>query len=147
MIMKKSATKNSGQRNIWKIVSVVFIALFILILAWGVFGLRQKPNFTAPTEDQIDLAKTVVAEDLHTMGDSIDNYEVFVTNRIVGFIGKSHQRNGMHGMKPLGCPNMMGCSGRNIQVALKGNSSGYLYIVDMDSGKISMKSFTEWFNV
>jgi hypothetical protein len=142
MIMKG---KESGkERNIWKLVSVVFIAMFILILVWGLISLRSRPQFLEPTSEQVDMARNVVAQDLQTMGDSIDDYEVIVTDRMVGFIGMPGPRNGMPGIKHMGPPN--GMRMRNLQVSLRGNSTGYLYIIDLDSEGIAMRSFTEWFN-
>jgi hypothetical protein len=77
MFMKnmKARKANSGkERNTWKIVSIVFIALFILILAWGLMSTRPRPAFTEPTQAQIDAATTIVAQDLQARGDNISNY-------------------------------------------------------------------------
>lgn len=135
-----------SRRNTWKIISVVFIVLFILILLWGLINVRPRYQFIEPTQDQIDMAKTVVANDLQVRGDSIDNYDVDVTNRVVGFIGRPRQGNGRPDIKPMEFPDRMSSLGSNIQVSLRGNSTGYVYIVDLDSEKILMRSFTEWFD-
>ncbi|MCX6814458.1 MAG: hypothetical protein NTY20_02310 [Candidatus Aenigmarchaeota archaeon] len=143
---KKGKKGNSGkERNVWKMVSVVFIALFILILAWGLMNTRPRPTFTEPTQEQIDMAKAIVAQDLQTRGDNIDNYEVFVTNKIVGFIGKPHPMDGMPDKTPMMCHDEM-CNLNNLQVSLQSNSTAYLYLVNIDSERVVMRSFTEWFN-
>jgi hypothetical protein len=139
--MKGRKGNSRKERNMWKMVSLVFIALFILILAWGLMNTRPRPTFTEPTQEQIDAAKTIVAQDLQARGDNISNYEVFVTNRIVGLFGMPHPSNeepAINHIKPGDF--------RNIQVSLRGNTTAYLYIVNIDSGKILMRSFTEWFN-
>jgi hypothetical protein len=146
MTMKGKKANPGAKRNVWKIVSVVFISLFILILLWGITNLRSRPQFPEPTQEQTDMAVAVVTDDLQASGDSIDNYEVSVANRMIGFIGRPGPRNGMPGLKPGGHPDMARVSGENIQVALRGNSTGHLYIVDLESGSIVMHSFTEWFN-
>jgi hypothetical protein len=142
MIMKNKRGNSGKERNVWKMVSIVFIALFILILAWGLMNTRSRPAFTEPTQEQIDMAKGVVAQDLQARGDSIDNYEVLVTNRIVGLFGRPHLSNEEPAIEPFG---KMG-NFRNLQVSLRGNTTAYLYIVDIGSGKVVMRSFTEWFN-
>lgn len=146
MIMNKKKAKPGEKRNIWKIVSVVFISLFILILVWGMINLRFRTHFPEPTQEQIDMAGAVVSEDLQAAGDSIDNYEVSVTNRMIGFIGRPGPGNGMPGRVPGNHHDMSGASGKNIQMSLRGNSTGHLYIVDLESESILMHSFTEWFN-
>lgn len=141
----KNKKGNSGkERNVWKIVSVVFIALFILILAWGLMNTRPRPTFTEPTQEQIDMAKTIVAQDLQARGDSIDNYEVFVTNRVVGLFYR-HPSDEGPATKQINPPGEME-NFRNLQVSLRGNSTAYLYLVNIDSEKILMRSFTEWLN-
>ena len=150
MIMKMKNKKprkgNSGkERNVWKIVSMVFIALFIVILAWGLMSTRPRPTFTEPTQEQMNMAETIVAQDLQAKGDNISNYEVFVTNRIVGLFGIPHPSNEEPAINQIKSPGEAG-NFRNIQVSLRGNTTAYLYIVNIDSGKILMRSFTEWFN-
>ena len=143
--MKSKRTNPGKERNVWKILSLVFIALFILILAWGLMNSRPVQRFTEPTQEQIDMAKSIVAQDMQSMGDNISNYEVSVTNRIMGFIGEP-MLGGRSAMRqfnlPIGPENF-----RNLQVSLRGNATVYLYIVDIDSEKVVMRSFTEWFSV
>ena len=143
--MKSKKSSARGKRNIWKIVSVVFIILFISILAWGILSLRAKPVFTGITEQQITMAEGVVAQDLEARGDSIENYNVSVTNQVVGFV-KGHSPMGKHAVWPGHCPGPGGCQPANIQVILKADNSGMLYMVDSETGRVMMRSHTEWFN-
>lgn len=138
--------RKGEKRNIWKIVSVAFIVIFISIIAAGIINAGTSRNFTQPTGDMVESAKGIVAQDLLERGDSIDNYEVFVMNRMVGFFNHRHARNGMPPMKPGPCPEEIQCFENNIQVALKSDSRDCLYIIDADSGKIVMRASTEWFN-
>ena len=139
--MKK---RTRPQRNIWKTVSVIFILLFVSIIAWGLLSLGSRPVFAELTEEQITLARDIVAEDLESSGDSIDNYEVSVTKRMIGFVGRGHHLNGGPYWKPVGTDkapcNMRG----GVQVSLRNNYSGHLYIVDTQSRRVLMRSFTEW---
>lgn len=138
-------SKKAGrERNVWKITSVVFIALFVIILLWSMLSLRPRYDFSEPTQEQIDMAESIVAQDLQSMGDSIDNYEVSVTDRMIGFMGRHEMMDGMPGMRHGGFPDEM--SMRNLQISLRNNSTGYLYIVNMDSERVMMRSFTEWFD-
>lgn len=141
--MKDKKSSMGNQRNVWKIVSIVFIALFIVVLIWGQMNLRSRHHFAEPTQEQIDSAKSIVSRDLQAMGDSMDNYQVSVTNRIMGFIGGPRPDE----MPPMGqiMPLETESSG-NLQISLRSNTTNYLYLVDIDSGKILMRSFTEWLN-
>jgi hypothetical protein len=134
MDMKKAPIT---RRNVWKIVSVAFIAVFLTIIAGGFINAGTGKQFEEPTGDMIDFAQSVVARDLEASGDSMDNYEVLVTNRVVGLMNR-HQRGG-----PMMEPE---CPCENIQVALRNQSTGMLYIIDAESGNIIMKSRTEWFD-
>jgi len=142
-------TRPATERNVWKLVAIVFIALFAIVLAGGLLQMRLRSHpfmaqFPEPTQEQIELAKGIVAADLTLKGDSIDNYDVLVMNRMVGFLVRRPEDGKRFIGQPVPGPGMMGPA--NIQVSLRGNSTGYLYIVDMESQKIIMRSFTEWFD-
>jgi hypothetical protein len=139
MIMPAKKSSPGRERNPWKIVSIIFIFLFIAILAWGILALRTKPVFAQITEEQITLAEGVVAQDLESRGDSIESYEVSVTNKAIGFFDGHHRPNGMPCMKGGMCQQRKG-----VQVSLRSNSSTHLYIVDLESKKVLMRSLTEW---
>jgi hypothetical protein len=145
MAMKNKKSSRAKERNVWKIVSAVFIMLFVLILALGFINPRPRPAFTEPTQEQISMAESIVAQDLQARGDNISNYEVSVTNRVIGFIGEPYPGNTMPAMRQFNLPGEAG-NFRNLQVSLRGNTTAYLYIVDIDSEKVAMRSFTEWFS-
>ncbi len=138
-----------GIRNPVKIFSIAFVAVFIMILALGVLNAGPSEAYAAPDSGQIEAARSLVSADLQAGGEDIDDYEVQVTNRMVGFIGK-RGGNGMHPMEPgpdgISCPGRSGCSRSNVEVILKGNSSSHLYVVDTSSRKIVMHSRTKWFD-
>jgi Na+-transporting methylmalonyl-CoA/oxaloacetate decarboxylase gamma subunit len=146
MAMKNKKASRVKEINAWKMVSAVFIVLFVLILAVGFIHPRIRPAFTEPTQEQASMAESIVAQDLQARGDSISNYEVSVTNRIVGFIGEPYPGNERLAMRQFSLPGEPE-SFRNIQVSLRGNTTAYLYIVDIGSEKVVMRSFTEWFSV
>lgn len=135
-------SKGKQKMNIWKIIAVVFIVLFCAALIGGLFRISHpRSPFMAPTQEQIDSAKAIVAQELAKEGDDINNYEVIVSNRIGKF-------NGINiGVHP-------GQSGRKIppetraekiiHISLHGNSTSHFYLVDIDSEKVIMHSFTEW---
>lgn len=143
--MKKKKASRVKERNVWKIVSAVFIVLFVLILAVGFMHPRPRMAFTEPTQEQVSMAESVVAQDLQARGDNISNYEVSVTNRVIGFIGEPYPGNAMPAIRQFNLPGESE-NFRNLQVSLRGNTTAYLYIVDIDSEKITMRSFTEWFS-
>ncbi len=127
------------KRNVWKLVSVAFIALFMLIIAGGFINAASQPAYEETGGDAEELALSAVSRDLASRDDTIGNYEVSVTNRMVGFV---------NGHRPMGggpdCPH---CAARmgHVQVILRGPESGMLYLVDSDTGEIRMRSHTQWF--
>ena len=127
----------------WKIISVVFISLFVLVVLFGIINTRFRMSLTEPqnepTPNQIDLAKSIVAQDLQSRGDNISNYDVVVMNRMVGFINSPHP-----GERVMGSPMPVPIDPVDIQVSLHGNTTSYLYIINPDSQKVVMRSFTEW---
>lgn len=138
--------EKTNERNPWKLVSIVFIILFISIIAWGIIDVNSRPLFDPTTDNQVDMAKAIVAQDLISKGDNIGNYDVSVTKRIVGFINGHNMPDGMPCMRHME-PSDGGCNFRSsIQVSLRGSNSGHLYIIESESGKILMHSFTEYPN-
>jgi hypothetical protein len=135
-------SKGKQKLNVWKIVAAVFIILFCAALIGGLFRISQpRPPFMAPTQEQIDSAKAVVAQDLEKRGDDINNYEVIVSDRIGEFknigIGVSPKPSGRQGQVGMH-------EGKIIHVSLYSNSTNHFYLIDMDSEKVVMHSLTEW---
>jgi len=113
--------------NVWKIVAVVFIILFCIALIGGLFKIYHfKSSFTTPTQDQIDSAKAIVAQELQNEGDNIDGYEVTVSKNIRRF-------------------GRMDSSKNTIQVSLRKNATSHLFIIDIDSGNVLMHSQTDFY--
>jgi hypothetical protein len=147
--MKRRNPVPAKERNVWKIVSAVFIALFIIVMIAGILNSRFRPPFmerlNEPTQEQIEMARSIVTHDLQARGDNISDYEVLVMNRMVGFISRPHPDGRLVMEQPESI--IEGIQDpANIQVLLRGNSTGYLYIINADSQKIVMRSFTEWLN-
>ncbi|MEM5812677.1 MAG: hypothetical protein QW286_03085 [Candidatus Aenigmatarchaeota archaeon] len=142
--MKNKKPFHSKETNIWKLVSAVFILLFVFVLVLWFFSPRPRPAFIELTQEQKDIAKAIVTQDMQARGENISTYEIFVTNRAVGFIGKPRPDN-FYGPRPSRCPEGI-CRMESVQVLLHTNSTSYLYIVDINKGKILMRSFTEWLN-
>jgi len=145
----RNVRRKAGFRNPVKIFSLAFVAVFILILSLGVLNAGPSEAYAAPDGRQIETARSLVSADLQAGGEDIDDYEVQVTDRLVGFIGK-HGGSGMRPMEqgPNGikCPGRSECPRSNVEVILKGNSSSHLYVVDTSSRKILMHSRTKWFD-
>ena len=141
MIMSSKKSSTRGKRNILKVVSLVFIVLFISIITGGFIQASTQKQFTEPGGDLAELAREIVAQDLLSMGDSIDNYDIYVTNRMVGFVN-GHRPMGKHAV----WPGPGGCLSDNIQVILKAENSGMLYMVNAETERVMMRSHTEWFS-
>ena len=135
-------SKGKGKMNVWKIVAVVFIILFCAALVGGLFRIsRPRSPFMAPTQEQIDSAKAIVAWELEKSGDDIKNYDVVVSN----MIGKFNDIGMGVSPRPPGRQNAVGIhEGKVIHISLHGNSTSHFYLIDIDSGKIIMHSLTEW---
>jgi hypothetical protein len=135
-------SKGKQKLNVWKIVAIVFIILFCAALIGGLFRIsRPRSSFTAPTREQIDSAKAVVAQELEKHGDDINNYEVVVSS----MIGKFRDMGIGLSPGPPGRQDPPGMhEGRVIHISLHGNSTSHFYLIDIDSGKAVMHSLTEW---
>lgn len=116
----------SKVKNVWKTVSVVFIVLFFLILIVGIMrAYHFKSSFITATEDQVNSARTIVSQELQNKGEEIDDYEIYVGNKI-----RKHGRNA----KSI------------IQVSLLKDSTRHLYLIDIDSHEIVLHSETEFYS-
>ncbi|MBI5066428.1 hypothetical protein HZA97_09415 [Candidatus Woesearchaeota archaeon] len=119
--------KKNKKINVWKIISIVCIALFFLILLGKFARLHSfRSSFSVPSEDQVVFAKYVVAEDLIKKGDNIAEYEVRVDDRIRKFGRDKVQKN-------------------MIQVYLSKNSTRQTYLLNVEDGEIVMRSITEFY--
>ncbi|MBI4140234.1 hypothetical protein HY485_00185 [Candidatus Woesearchaeota archaeon] len=127
MANKKQLTQH---KNIWKIISMSFIALFCLFLIFGLVRVYHfKSAFAKATPEQISLAKELVTQKLARQGDDISKYDFKVSNfiRRPGRAGRTNVENA-------------------IQVSLKNDSTAQLYIIDIDKKSILLYSKTEFYD-
>jgi len=107
--------------NVWKITSVVFIVLFgLLLLGKFARGPHFERSYNAPTQEQIDLVKNLVLTDLELRG-------------IKGNIDLKVSENRRF-------------SKNNIGASLSIDNKKISYLVNVDSGKLLMRSETEFFD-
>lgn len=141
---KKAQPKGMEKMNVWKIVAVVFIVLFCFAVAGGLFRIyHNEPPMSVPTQEQMDSAKAVVAQELVKNGDDISNYEVTVSPQIRRLERMPPPFFMMKGSdEPRFNEEMQ--AGNTIHVSLRSDTKTHFYLVDIDTGKIIMHSFTEW---
>jgi transposase InsO family protein len=110
----------------WKIVAIVFIALFALVVIGGLWrASHYRTDFRPATEAQVLAAKNVVLNDLKTRGIDTAAYEFKFSNK-VGEMGRDSFR-------------------KNVTEVFAFNSTVRLsYIIDTGSGKILVYSMTEF---
>jgi len=113
--------------NIWKVVSVVFLFLFIIVLVGGLFrASHSRGSLTPPTQAQVGLATAAVAKALQEKGDDIGSYRVVISRDVRRF-GRPET--------PLSI----------IQVSLERNSTRQMFLVDAGTGELLMWSQTEFY--
>ncbi len=144
--MKKKNTAAQEKKNVWKIVSIAFILLFISIIAIGATRLHTRPSFSELTQEQKDLAISIVEADFQTIG-NIEDYKVEASQSIIAFMSKKPIPNGIPDrnhtewlMKKTDSLN------KPVQVSLRNESTVYMYLVDTETQEVIMRSFTEWLN-
>jgi hypothetical protein len=150
--VKAKAKGNGVERmNMWKIIAIVFIALFGLAVAGGLFRVayvfHSEPRMSAPTQEQMDAARALVAQELLANGDDISNYEVRISSQIMRvemrqapmFIDMRGSNRSDNFMSEAPAP-----EGNTIHVSLQSETKTHFYLVNIDTGKIVMHSYTEW---
>jgi len=109
------------ERNPWKIVSLVFIVLFIAMLSLGAIRAHSyQSEFVAPTPEQVDAVQAVISDTLESNGETIDDYEIVVSTHVRKF-GLDKSQN-------------------ILQVMLHKGTEHQWYLVDVDSGEIVTRS-------
>ena len=142
----KGKERGMERMNMWKVVAIIFLALFGLALAGGVFRIfsaHSGPPMNVPTREQMDSARAIVAQELLANGDDISNYEVTVSSMIRRFDRVPPMFNMMKGPEDQRFDENMSL-GNTIHVSLESDTKTHFYLVSIDSGKIIMHSFTEW---
>lgn len=143
-VQPKGKEKKS-EMNLWKIVAVVFIVLFGLAVAGGLLRIYHAgPSMNVPTHEQMDSAKAIVAQELAKSGDNISNYEVTVSTQIRRLERGPAPFFAMEG--PEGSRGFAEeiSAGNTLHVSLQSDTKTHFYLVNIDTGKIVMHSFTEW---
>ncbi|MCX6818215.1 MAG: hypothetical protein NTU57_05155 [Candidatus Aenigmarchaeota archaeon] len=145
-IQPKGKEKGMERMNMWKVVALVFLALFGLAVTGGLFRIyttHAGPPMNVPTQEQMDSARNVVAQELAKSGDNISNYEVTVSSMIMKLDRTPPMFNMMEGPEDQRFDENMSL-GNTIHVSLESDTKTHFYLVSIDSGKIIMHSFTEW---
>jgi len=120
--MQKIKNFLSFKKNIFRIVAIVMIALFILIIIGGVLKEHSEAADRIPlNEQQIAQAKNIAAADMAERGVDIANYEAKV-------IPKLRKLNKGHNDLAV------------VQVTFNNQTENELYLLDLNSGKIIMRS-------
>ncbi len=142
--VKTKGKEKKNEMNVWKIIAVVFIVLFGMALAGGLFRIYNSgPLPSAPTQEQMDSARNVVAQELAKSGDDISNYEVTVSSMIRKLDRMPPMFIRMEGPETTGF-NQEISDGNTLHVSLQSETKTHFYLVNIDTGKIIMHSFTEW---
>lgn len=119
-------TTNVGKNiNIWKIIAIAVIVLFVATVAFGVVKLhRFKQTLADPTPEQIASAEALATQDLEARGFDPAEYTIKVTPKVRGMQEAGENRN-------------------IIQVFAEGNASRHSYLIDTDSNSILLHTQTE----
>jgi len=119
--------KGRGTINIWKVIAILFIALFAATLVFSLVKLQRfKQTLADPTDAQLESVRSIVLQDLEGRGFNISDCSVKVAPKIRGMEEAGTDRN-------------------IIQVFAISNSSRHNYLIDMDSDMILLHSQTETF--
>jgi uncharacterized protein YpmB len=115
------ATKTQNSVNRWKIVSLIFIALFAVLLIVTLVRFRHPgPEMTPATPEQIESAKSTVTQQLQASG--YNNYKIEAASEL-GHMGDAR--------KPV------------IRVTAENDTSRQFFLVDVETGRIVMHDLSE----
>ncbi len=117
------ATKNQSSVNRWKIVSLVFIALFAILLIVTLVRFRHPgPEMTSATPEQMESAKAVVEQSLQADGYNVADYKVEAGSE-AGHMGDAKKE--------------------VIRVTAENDTSRHFYLVDVETGKVVLHDSSE----
>ncbi len=121
-------SKIKKSRNIWKVLAIVFVVLFIVIMAVGILRSHRFREHPAQlTAAQIDSAKNLALSDMKIRGTLPANYTI----KTFGFV------------RPIENDKIK----RNVtEVSIYTTNSKTTYIIDVNSEKIIVYSKTEFFD-
>ncbi len=116
------ATKNQSSVNHWKIVSLIFIALFAVLLIVSLVRFsHSRPSLTPATPEQMESAKAIVVQNLQASGDDISNYTIEASSEI-GRMGDAQKE--------------------VLRVTAENDTSRHFYLVDLETGKLVLHDAT-----
>lgn len=116
--------KEKRRINIWKVISIISIILFVLIVVGGLIRVyHHRPSSIKPTAEQVNLAKGVVYDDLKGKVQNITIDDLKTQGRAMSMKDK----------------------GAVIEVFLNKGNTRYSYLVDLTSGEILVRSETSFF--
>jgi hypothetical protein len=120
--------KIKKSRNIWKILAIVFVALFIIII---ITGLLRAHKFREPPQQLAqEQATTITNIALNDMA----NREIIIENHTIKTQGV---------VREIRTNNMI----RNVtEVSIYNSTERNMYIIDINSGEIIVYSKTEFFD-
>ncbi len=117
------ATKNQNSVNRWKIVSLIFIALFAILLIVTLVRFRHPgPEMTPATPEQIEAAKSAVIQQLQASGYSPGNYKIEASSEL-GHMGEARKA--------------------VIRVTAGNDTSRQFFLVDVETGRIVLHDLSE----
>ena len=126
--MKQKKSEKADKKNIWKIVALIFIGIFILIIAGGLIrSYYFRPHFIPLSEQQIDSAKTAVYNDLAGKGINAPMESIKVANEVRPIRPDKEEK-------------------KIIEVSAEVDSIRHIYLIDANSNEILMHSQTEFFS-
>ena len=112
--------------NTWKIISIIFIVLFVLIVVGGLLRVHNfRSSDTMASNSQIETAKNIAFTDITNRGENITGYLFKASDKIRSINTGSIRRN-------------------IIEVSVFNQSARHTYIVDINSGDILVYSKTEF---
>jgi hypothetical protein len=133
LIVPKIKSQDNGlhlplKLNAFTIISIIVVVVFILVIVGGLLRFYYvEPTLPNPTDVQLITVKSIIASDLQSKGDSIDNYQFVISKKI------------RHLDQNKGTPG-------TLQVCLYNNLTRHLFLVDINNSEILMHSETEFYN-
>jgi len=126
--MKEKTQPNQSRKPniIWKVIAIIFIAIFALFLIWGFIRANHfKASFARPTQDQSDYAIKVAKEKMDSLGIDSSLLQSRASDRMP---------------KPRGEKDR-----KVLQVSFFNDTTTHSFLVDLDTGEAILHSQTEIF--
>jgi hypothetical protein len=116
------------KQNVWKILSIVFIVLFLLVIISGLWrAYHFRHSVVKATLAQTDIVKSVAMTDLNNRGINVSSLSFKVSEEI--------RKTPMN-------PN----NTQILEVSAHNASVRYMYIIDVQSANILVYSMTEFYD-